>query len=156
MIEKFDDKKQCWKIVDKLRIHLGLKNFKIGEFNDNIYCGSLTEEQLKLTPTEQQELLKLQRGDVALTKENFTNYIKYHHLILTKHSQWFVAGDGAVFDIDFNGVDHVLAKGDNTNIMVFCNQVFSNTGGQLSKNSFLGQVTKNCYNGVENADKQLG
>ena len=49
-----------------------------------------------------------------------------------------------------------MAKGDDTNILVFCNQVFSNTGGQLSKNSFLGQVTKNCYNGVDQPDKQLG
>ena len=77
-------------------------------------------------------------------------------MILSKHSNWFFAGDGAVFDIDFNGVDHVLAKGDDTNIMVFCNQVFSNTGGQLSKNSFIGQIAKNAYNGVDTADKQLG
>jgi pyruvate/2-oxoacid:ferredoxin oxidoreductase beta subunit len=66
-------------------------------------------------------LLNLQRGDVKLTKENFTNYIKFNNLILSKQSTWFFAGDGAVFDIDFNGVDHIMAKGDNTNIMVFCN-----------------------------------
>lgn len=61
-----------------------------------------------------------------------------------------------MFDIDFNGIDHVLAKGDDTNFLVFCNQVFANTGGQCSKNSFIGQVAKNCYNGVDVPDKQLG
>ena len=108
-------------MVDKLRQALGLKNFKVGEKNDDVYCGSLTDEQIKLSQTEQDELLDLQRGKGELTKQNFTNYIKFHNLILSKNSTWFVAGDGAVFDIDFNGVDHVLSKGDDTNILVFCN-----------------------------------
>lgn len=73
--------------------------------------------------------MALQRGKVEINAKNFANYIKYNNLILTKQTTWFFAGDGAVFDIDYNGVDHVMAKGDNVKILVFCNQVFSNTGG---------------------------
>jgi len=43
VIDRFDDKKLSWKAVDKLRIHLGLKNFKIGEKNDDTFCGSLDD-----------------------------------------------------------------------------------------------------------------
>lgn len=91
-----------------------------------------------------------------LDDQTFRSYFKLNNLIFSNNSTWFSAGDGAVYDIDFNGVDHVLASGANVKIIVFCNQVFGNTGGQLSKNSFIGQVAKNCYDGVEVPDKQLG
>lgn len=156
LIENFENRRECWKFVDALRQKLNLKIFKVGEKNDDIFCGSIEEEKLKMSKAEQDELLKLQRGDVQLNAQNFTNYIKFHNLILSKHSNWFYAGDGAMFDIDFNGVDHILAKGDDVNVLVFCNQVFANTGGQQSKNSFIGQVAKNIYNGVDVPDKQFG
>jgi pyruvate/2-oxoacid:ferredoxin oxidoreductase beta subunit len=57
-------------------------------------------------------LLKLQRGEVALTESNFASYVKFNNLILSKNSTWFYAGDGAVYDIDSNGLDHIMAMGD--------------------------------------------
>ena len=52
---------------------------------------------------------------------------------LAKKSQWIFGGDGWAYDIGFGGVDHVLASGEDINIMVFDTEVYSNTGGQASK-----------------------
>ncbi len=61
---------------------------------------------------------------------------------LNKKSVWIFGGDGWAYDIGFGGVDHVLATGDNVNIMVFDTEVYSNTGGQASKASNIGQVAQ--------------
>ena len=61
---------------------------------------------------------------------------------LAKKSVWIFGGDGWAYDIGFGGVDHVLATGDNVNIMVFDTEVYSNTGGQASKASKIGQVAQ--------------
>ncbi|MBQ4130794.1 MAG: 2-oxoacid:acceptor oxidoreductase family protein, partial [Clostridia bacterium] len=61
---------------------------------------------------------------------------------LAKKSIWIFGGDGWAYDIGFGGVDHVLATGENVNIMVFDTEVYSNTGGQASKASKIGQVAQ--------------
>ena len=61
---------------------------------------------------------------------------------LSKKSVWIFGGDGWAYDIGFGGVDHVLATGENVNIMVFDTEVYSNTGGQASKASNIGQVAQ--------------
>ncbi len=61
---------------------------------------------------------------------------------LSKKSVWIFGGDGWAYDIGFGGVDHVLAAGENVNIMVFDTEVYSNTGGQASKASNIGQVAQ--------------
>ncbi|MBQ2775242.1 MAG: pyruvate:ferredoxin (flavodoxin) oxidoreductase, partial [Clostridia bacterium] len=61
---------------------------------------------------------------------------------LSKKSVWIFGGDGWAYDIGFGGVDHVLASGENVNIMVFDTEVYSNTGGQASKASQIGQVAQ--------------
>ena len=61
---------------------------------------------------------------------------------LTKKSVWIFGGDGWAYDIGFGGVDHVLASGEDVNIMVFDTEVYSNTGGQASKASNIGQVAQ--------------
>ncbi|MBR7081942.1 MAG: pyruvate:ferredoxin (flavodoxin) oxidoreductase [Oscillospiraceae bacterium] len=61
---------------------------------------------------------------------------------LNKKSVWIFGGDGWAYDIGFGGVDHVLASGDDVNIFVFDTEVYSNTGGQASKASNLGQVAQ--------------
>lgn len=73
--------------------------------------------------------MKITRNEAEISAESFKNYFKMNNLLFTAHSNWYFAGDGAMFDIDFNGIDHILAKGDDINVIVFCNQVFSNTGG---------------------------
>ena len=61
---------------------------------------------------------------------------------LAKKSIWIFGGDGWAYDIGFGGVDHVLASGEDVNIMVFDTEVYSNTGGQASKASNIGQVAQ--------------
>ena len=61
---------------------------------------------------------------------------------LSKKSVWIFGGDGWAYDIGFGGVDHVLATGENVNIFVFDTEVYSNTGGQASKASQIGQVAQ--------------
>ncbi len=70
-------------------------------------------------------------------------------------SLWMVGGDGWAYDIGYDGIDHVLASGDNINILVLDTEVYSNTGGQASKSSRLGAVCKFASNGKKIPKKDL-
>ncbi len=74
---------------------------------------------------------------------------------LAKKSVWVFGGDGWAYDIGFGGVDHVLASGEDINIMVFDTEVYSNTGGQASKASNIGQVAQFAAAGKAIAKKSL-
>ncbi|MBQ6268199.1 MAG: pyruvate:ferredoxin (flavodoxin) oxidoreductase [Clostridia bacterium] len=74
---------------------------------------------------------------------------------LAKKSIWIFGGDGWAYDIGFGGVDHVLAAGEDVNIMVFDTEVYSNTGGQASKASNIGQVAQFAAAGKAIAKKSL-
>ena len=74
---------------------------------------------------------------------------------LAKKSVWIFGGDGWAYDIGFGGVDHVLASGEDVNIMVFDTEVYSNTGGQASKASQIGQVAQFAAAGKAIAKKSL-
>jgi len=70
------------------------------------------------------------------------NDVLAHKDYLSKKSVWIFGGDGWAYDIGFGGLDHVLASGEDVNVMVFDTEVYSNTGGQASKASQLGQVAQ--------------
>ena len=74
---------------------------------------------------------------------------------LNKKSMWIFGGDGWGFDIGFGGVDHVLASGEDVNIFIFNTEVYSNTGGQASKASNIGQVAQFAAAGKEIKSKSL-
>ena len=74
---------------------------------------------------------------------------------LNRKSCWIFGGDGWAFDIGFGGVDHVLASGEDVNIFVFNTEVYSNTGGQASKASNIGQVAQFAAAGKEIKSKSL-
>ena len=74
---------------------------------------------------------------------------------LSKKSVWIFGGDGWAYDIGFGGVDHVLASGNNVNVFVFDTEVYSNTGGQASKASNIGQVAQFAAAGKEIKKKSL-
>jgi pyruvate-ferredoxin/flavodoxin oxidoreductase len=75
---------------------------------------------------------------------------------LVKKSVWIVGGDGWAYDIDFHGIDHVLASGKNVNILVMDTEVYSNTGGQSSKATPTAAVAKFAASGKPAAKKDLG
>ncbi len=76
--------------------------------------------------------------------------------LLVPRSVWIVGGDGWAYDIGYGGLDHVLASGENVNILVLDTEVYSNTGGQMSKSTARGAVAKFAAGGKSNAKKDLG
>jgi len=75
---------------------------------------------------------------------------------LGKRSMWIVGGDGWAYDIGFGGLDHVLASGENVNVLVFDTEVYSNTGGQASKSTPTAAVAKFAASGMKVKKKDLG
>ena len=75
---------------------------------------------------------------------------------LTKRSQWIIGGDGASYDIGYGGLDHVLASGEDVNILVLDTEVYSNTGGQASKATPLGAIAQFAAQGKRITKKDLG
>ena len=76
--------------------------------------------------------------------------------MLTKKSIWSVGGDGWAYDIGYGGLDHVVAMGEDINILVFDTEVYSNTGGQSSKATPIGSVAKFAASGKKTKKKDLG
>jgi len=76
--------------------------------------------------------------------------------VLVRRSVWILGGDGWAYDIGYGGLDHVLAQGRNLNVMVLDTQVYSNTGGQMSKATPRGAVAKFAYAGRPLPKKDLG
>ncbi|MCL2083749.1 MAG: pyruvate:ferredoxin (flavodoxin) oxidoreductase [Oscillospiraceae bacterium] len=75
--------------------------------------------------------------------------------VFVKKSFWIFGGDGWAYDIGFGGLDHVIAAGEDVNILVFDTEVYSNTGGQMSKASQIGQVAQFAAAGKNTAKKDL-
>ena len=77
-----------------------------------------------------------------------------HYLV--KRSQWIIGGDGASYDIGYGGLDHVLASGEDLNILVLDTEVYSNTGGQASKATPIGAIAQFAASGKRITKKDLG
>ncbi|OGV11419.1 MAG: pyruvate:ferredoxin (flavodoxin) oxidoreductase, partial [Ignavibacteria bacterium RIFOXYB2_FULL_36_7] len=112
-----------------------------------------------------------QRERVAQLKQRLNSFIsngysdeakgEFNHLLsladyLVKKSVWIMGGDGWAYDIGYGGLDHVLASGKNVNILVLDTEVYSNTGGQMSKSTPRGAVAKFAAAGKPMAKKDLG
>ncbi|RLC30403.1 MAG: pyruvate:ferredoxin (flavodoxin) oxidoreductase, partial [Deltaproteobacteria bacterium] len=76
--------------------------------------------------------------------------------LFAKKSYWIFVGDGSAYDIAFGGIDHVLASGEDINVMVFDTEVYSNTGGQSSKATPTGSVAKFAASGKKTSKKNMG
>ncbi|WP_027187422.1 pyruvate:ferredoxin (flavodoxin) oxidoreductase [Desulfovibrio cuneatus] len=76
--------------------------------------------------------------------------------LFTKKSVWIIGGDGWAYDIGYGGLDHVLASGEDINILVMDTEVYSNTGGQASKATPIGSIAKFATQGKKVAKKDLG
>ena len=96
-------------------------------------------------------MLESAKGECPVCKELFSlkNF-------LVKRSQWIIGGDGASYDIGFGGLDHVLATGENVNILVLDTEVYSNTGGQSSKATPLSAIAQFAASGKRVKKKDLG
>ena len=84
------------------------------------------------------------------------NEIYKNRDFLVKRSQWLFGGDGWAYDIGFGGLDHVLASGEDVNVLVFDTEVYSNTGGQSSKATPTAAIAKFAASGKKTKKKDLG
>ena len=101
--------------------------------------------------TKLEAILKVEKGmDPRLNK------IYEERDLFVKPSQWIIGGDGWAYDIGFGGIDHVLSSGEDVNIFVMDNEVYSNTGGQTSKATPTGAIAKFSSHGKKTGKKDLG
>lgn len=82
--------------------------------------------------------------------------IRSHEDYLVKRSQWIIGGDGWAYDIGYGGLDHVMASGEDINVLVFDTEIYSNTGGQASKSTPAAAVAKFATSGKKSGKKDLG
>jgi pyruvate-ferredoxin/flavodoxin oxidoreductase len=98
------------------------------------------------------ELKKKLAGENTPEAKNLLSLADY----LVKKSVWIMGGDGWAYDIGYGGLDHVLASGKNVNVLVLDTEVYSNTGGQMSKSTPRSAVAKFAAGGKPLAKKDLG
>lgn len=131
---------------------------------------SLTDAILAAHQSDEADIYE-QRERVALLKERLQTLVdetseselkskiqslNYLADLFVKKSVWIVGGDGWAYDIGFSGLDHVLASGRNVNILVLDTEVYSNTGGQMSKSTPRGAIAKFAAGGKPAPKKDLG
>ncbi|MGG7179273.1 pyruvate:ferredoxin (flavodoxin) oxidoreductase [Clostridium paraputrificum] len=112
---------------------------------DNMYVGEGSRERADKVISTLQGV----NNEIAKTILKDKDY-------LVKRSQWIFGGDGWAYDIGYGGLDHVLASGEDVNVLVFDTEVYSNTGGQSSKSTPAAAVAKFAASGKRTKKKDLG
>ena len=128
-----------------------------GKLGDTVVGEILAADQTTRTGIDQQrvrvEAVKAKlKGDKSIDGRQLLSVID----CLVKRSIWMIGGDGWAYDIGYGGLDHVLASGRDVNILVLDTEVYSNTGGQMSKSTPRGAVAKFAAGGKELGKKDLG
>ncbi|MEE3343849.1 MAG: pyruvate:ferredoxin (flavodoxin) oxidoreductase [Bacilli bacterium] len=105
-------------------------------------------------------LNNIDNHDICLEVSKQINYNKHKYLYdlkdyIVPKSMWIVGGDGFAYDIGYGGIDHILSRNENINILVLDTEVYSNTGGQSSKSSNLGSIASFTSSGKSNYKKDL-
>lgn len=98
----------------------------------------------------------LARDNLGLSTNEAVREIFNNQDMFVKISQWIVGGDGWAYDINYGGLDHVIAQGHDVNILVLDTEMYSNTGGQKSKATNLGAIAKFAAGGCQRNKKDLG
>ncbi|MEH2299391.1 MAG: pyruvate:ferredoxin (flavodoxin) oxidoreductase [Nostoc sp.] len=114
------------------------------------------DEILTLDPNRSTERLALSEAERSRSLKSKIQNLKSLADYLVRKSVWIVGGDGWAYDIDFGGIDHVIASGRNVNILVMDTEVYSNTGGQSSKATPRAAVAKYAASGKPAPKKDLG
>lgn len=138
---------------------------KLTEFKSfkKIKCNKLIDEYLsEQNPITQRQLGKeiIEAIDNVNSQDEKQNKLIKEIKTLANHfiteSMWIIGGDGWAYDIGYGGLDHILASGENVNILVLDTEIYSNTGGQASKATPKGAVVKFANNGKRTNKKDLG
>ena len=127
------------------------------------YLDTTLVQEILTAKQETEAEIALQRTRIETLKKELENLNRIEAKLLkgcldslVKKSVWIVGGDGWAYDIGYGGLDHVLASGKNVNILVLDNEVYSNTGGQMSKATPLGASAKFAAHGKTKQKKDLG
>ncbi len=112
-------------------------------------------EASKASTAKVLEILENNKVTDPAAKE-LLKYAYNHKDYLIKRSIWILGGDGWAYDIGFGGLDHVIASGENVNILVFDTEIYSNTGGQASKSTPVAAIAKFASSGMKVKKKDLG
>ncbi len=156
-----------------LGMHIGVKQIREGlkqtierliKVTDNRELKEISKEWLKdnengiktESVSDKYRLFVNQYEGKSKEEKECITKIREYQDYLVKPSQWIIGGDGWAYDIGFSGLDHVLASGENVNILVFDTEVYSNTGGQASKSTPTAAVAKFASSGKMNGKKNLG
>ncbi len=123
----------------------------IVEWLDNMNDGSVSREKSDAVLREIEELNT--NDDIII---RLCQRIAENKDYLVKKSVWALGGDGWAYDIGYGGLDHVLASGENINVLVFDTEVYSNTGGQASKSTPTAAIAKFAASGKKIRKKDLG
>ncbi len=139
------------KLVDSILTAEQKSEADIWEQRERVALLKQNLDQILTTELDQNQKSKIARLNVAEVKnlQSLTDY-------LVKKSVWIIGGDGWAYDIDFGGIDHVIASGRNVNILVMDTEVYSNTGGQSSKATPRAAVAKFAASGKPAPKKDLG
>lgn len=113
-----------------------------------------TAEDVEACKVKEEEVLKALQAVAGTNKFAAKALANKDHLV--SKSVWIIGGDGWAYDIGYGGLDHVLASGENVNVLVFDTEVYSNTGGQASKATPIGAVAKFAAAGKNMKKKDLG
>ncbi|HEX4901057.1 MAG TPA: thiamine pyrophosphate-dependent enzyme, partial [Pyrinomonadaceae bacterium] len=128
-----------------------------GSVGDNLAESLLkTDQSTESGIASQRELVAALKARLKDEKSNQARDLINVADSLVNRSVWIVGGDGWAYDIGYGGLDHVLASGQDVNILVLDTEVYSNTGGQASKATPLGAVAKFASGGKPSAKKDLG
>jgi pyruvate-ferredoxin/flavodoxin oxidoreductase len=128
-----------------------------GKLGDNLAQGILTSVQKDEAEIhEQRERVKQLRECLKSDTSPEAKQLVHIADMLVKKSVWIVGGDGWAYDIGYGGLDHVLASGRNVNLLVLDTEVYSNTGGQMSKATPRGAVAKFAAGGKPTGKKDIG
>jgi len=100
--------------------------------------------------------MKIQKMMETMDRDDLLEEIYQARDMLAKPSHWIIGGDGWAYDIGYGGLDHVIASGNDVNILVLDTEVYSNTGGQASKATPIGSVAKFAASGKKTTKKDLG
>ncbi len=141
------------RIADLMRkaIEEGVDENTVSVFNGWISVMDDGEKSKEITPM----VLRALQSVNATDNKNCYEILKYKDYLI-KQSQWIIGGDGWAYDIGYGGLDHVIAMGDDVNILVLDTEVYSNTGGQSSKATPTAAVTKFAAAGKKIRKKDLG
>ena len=128
-----------------------------GQIGDELAAALVNAQQTdEAGINAQRERVKVLLEKLASVKDPEARWLEKIAEFLVKRSVWIVGGDGWAYDIGYGGLDHVLASGDNVNVLVMDTEVYSNTGGQASKATNLGAAAAFAMGGKAQPKKDLG